>query len=80
MLAEWNLELMIAASLEALTRPSPAANAELGGSHRRDFAGSVRVYREQIAENPDVLEYFEQATPVNELDSARIGSRPARRS
>jgi len=41
---------------------------------------AYRVYRRDIAENPDVLEYFEQATPVNELDTARIGSRPARRS
>jgi len=41
---------------------------------------AYRAYRRDIAENPDVLEYFEQATPVNELDSARIGSRPARRS
>jgi phosphoenolpyruvate carboxylase len=37
-------------------------------------------YRKNIAENPDVLEYFEQATPVNELEHARIGSRPPRRS
>jgi phosphoenolpyruvate carboxylase len=37
-------------------------------------------YREHIAENPEVLEYFEQATPVNELEHARIGSRPARRA
>src|SRR5205085_8446775 len=41
---------------------------------------AYRVYRRDIADNPEVLEYFEQATPVNELDSARIGSRPARRS
>jgi phosphoenolpyruvate carboxylase len=38
------------------------------------------IYRHNIAENADVLEYFERATPVNELDAARIGSRPARRS
>ncbi len=37
-------------------------------------------YRRHIADNPDVLLYFEQATPVNELEHARIGSRPARRS
>ena len=37
-------------------------------------------YREKIADNPDVLRYFEQATPVNEMELARIGSRPARRS
>jgi phosphoenolpyruvate carboxylase len=37
-------------------------------------------YRKHIAENPEVLEYFEQATPVNELEHARIGSRPARRT
>jgi phosphoenolpyruvate carboxylase len=37
-------------------------------------------YRKHIAENSEVLEYFEQATPVNELEYARIGSRPARRA
>jgi phosphoenolpyruvate carboxylase len=81
-LAEWNLELMIAASLEALTRPSgdkslPAAWEEAIEEMSQE---AFRTYRREIAENPDVLEYFEQATPVNELDTARIGSRPARRS
>jgi phosphoenolpyruvate carboxylase len=82
-LAEWNLELMIAASLEALTRPALA-----GESQRPAWEEAIeemsqeayRVYRRDIADDSDVLEYFEQATPVNELDSARIGSRPARRS
>src|SRR6266852_7384942 len=36
-------------------------------------------YRRHIAENAEVIEYFEQATPVNELEHARIGSRPPRR-
>jgi len=82
-LAGWNLELMIAASLEAFTRPGqkefstpPAWEAAVEEMSQEAY----RVYRRDIAENPDVLEYFEQATPVNELDTARIGSRPARRS
>jgi phosphoenolpyruvate carboxylase len=37
-------------------------------------------YRRHIAENPEIVQYFEEATPVNELELARIGSRPARRS
>src|SRR5947208_15513317 len=36
-------------------------------------------YRRNIAENSDVLTYFDQATPVNELQHAQIGSRPHRR-
>ena len=45
-LAEWNLELMIAASLEAMTRPDePAAGADrpVGRRDGRNFAGCVRV-------------------------------------
>jgi phosphoenolpyruvate carboxylase len=37
-------------------------------------------YRKHIAENPDVLLYFEQATPISELENMQIGSRPSRRS
>ena len=92
-LAEWNLELMIAASLEALTRPGKnppkdpsSENASSGNQSRWEAAmdemseEAYRAYRRDIAENADVLEYFEQATPVLELDAARIGSRPSRRT
>lgn len=79
-LAEWNLELMIAASLEAFTRARESAQPEWEEAIEKMSQEAYRVYRRDIAENPDVLEYFEQATPVNELDTARIGSRPARRS
>lgn len=79
-LAEWNLELMVAASLEAFTRPSPGVNAAWEEAIEAMSKDAYEAYRRDIAENPDVLEYFEQATPVNELDTARIGSRPARRS
>ena len=82
-LAEWNLEILIAASLGALVRPSVSS-----GDGEARWAGPMEAlsqtafahYRREIAENPDVLRYFEQATPVNEMELARIGSRPARRS
>jgi|HubBroStandDraft_6_1064221.scaffolds.fasta_scaffold40191_2 phosphoenolpyruvate carboxylase len=79
-LAEWNLELMIAASLEAFTRAETANPAHWEEAIEEMSAEAYRMYRREIAENPDVIEYFEQATPVNELDTARIGSRPSRRS
>ncbi|HEX3659868.1 MAG TPA: phosphoenolpyruvate carboxylase [Acidobacteriaceae bacterium] len=87
-LAERTLELMIAASLDALARP----NALIPGEH---YSGvlrpawesafeemsevSYRAYREHILDDPGLLQYFELATPVGELENARIGSRPARR-
>ncbi|NND97484.1 MAG: phosphoenolpyruvate carboxylase [Pirellulaceae bacterium] len=36
-------------------------------------------YREFIYETPALLQYWQEATPINELSSMRIGSRPARR-
>jgi phosphoenolpyruvate carboxylase len=81
-LAEWNLELMIAASLEALTRSGPERKDQARWEEAMEEMSceAHRVYRRDIAENHEVLEYFEQATPVRELDAARIGSRPSRRT
>jgi phosphoenolpyruvate carboxylase len=81
-LAEWNLEIMIAGCLEALTRtrgPAPGADQRWTPAMEQMSAEAFTFYRRHIAENSDVIEYFEQATPVNELESARIGSRPPRR-
>ncbi|WP_298435098.1 phosphoenolpyruvate carboxylase [Geobacter sp.] len=82
-LAKRNLELMVAASLETLartglveTRPEPAWEEAL-----EEMSGSAfTFYRERITGNPDILPYFEQATPVLEFEHAKIGSRPVRRS
>ena len=88
-LAERNLELMIAASLDALARP----NARYPEGH---FTGILKpewetaldtlsnlahdFYQKHILEDPGVITYFEQSTPVGELENAKIGSRPARRN
>ena len=91
-LAERNLELMIAASLDAIARPDikpgapppphltgeilPAWEATLDELSATSFA----FYTQHIVDDPEVFTYFEQATPVAELEHARIGSRPAKRA
>ena len=83
LLAEWNLEIMIAASLAALARPRMQQGTDdprWQKALEQMSQVSFEFYRKHIADNEDVLRYFEEATPVNELETVRIGSRPARRS
>jgi len=102
-LAERNLELMIAASLDAIGRPdailqhqqrttdngqrstyTPHLTGEIlpewESALDQISATSYAFYRKHIAEDPETFTYFEQATPVAELEHARIGSRPAKRT
>ncbi len=92
-LAERNLELMIAASLDALARPDAALQHDAKTPHLtgeilpaweavldRLSATSYAFYRKHIVDDPDTFTYFEQSTPVAELEHARLGSRPAKRS
>jgi phosphoenolpyruvate carboxylase len=81
-LAERNLELMVAASLDSLAEPDvrdPGREARWEEAMEALSADAFAFYRASVAENPDILPYFQQATPVGELEHARIGSRPARR-
>ncbi len=81
-LAQRNLELMVAASLEALARPglvTTESNPHWEQAMEDLSASSFAFYRERIADNPDIFPYFEQATPVLEFELAKIGSRPSKR-
>jgi phosphoenolpyruvate carboxylase len=81
-LAQRNLELMVAASLEALTGTGlvkATADAAWEEALEGMSAAAFACYRQSIADNPDILPYFEQATPVLEFELAKIGSRPSRR-
>jgi phosphoenolpyruvate carboxylase len=87
-LAERNLELMIAASLDALARPNARdPKGHFTGVLKPEWESALNqlsdlsygFYREHILEDPGVLTYFEQSTPVSELENAKIGSRPSRR-
>ena len=80
-LAERNLELMVAASLEALARPGGVERSDEWESALEFMSREAfEFYRRNVADNPEVLPYFEEATPVLDFDLAKIGSRPARRS
>jgi phosphoenolpyruvate carboxylase len=82
MLASRTIELMVAASLEALVRTG-LVEAEVDPAWEEAMeeisSTAFACYREKIADNPDILLYFEQATPVLEFELAKIGSRPSRR-
>ena len=79
-LAERSLELMVAASLDALLRARDQRADERWDAIMDQLSQiSFDAYRANIAENDDIIPYFEQATPVSELALARIGSRPAKR-
>ena len=82
-LAGRNMELMVAASLDVLTLAQGRKRADEDRWENVMEALSVSAYgfyRENIAENPDIMPYFVQATPVQEFELAKIGSRPAKRN
>jgi phosphoenolpyruvate carboxylase len=88
-LAERNLELMIAASLDALARPNARdPEGHFTGVMKPEWEAALdelsaiafAYYRQHIVDDVDVVTYFEQSTPVAELEQAMIGSRPSRRN
>ncbi|HYY41560.1 MAG TPA: phosphoenolpyruvate carboxylase, partial [Pyrinomonadaceae bacterium] len=63
-LAERNLELMVAAALESLTRgpeSADARHAEWCAALDEMSADAFAFYRTHVADNPDIVPYFEQA-------------------
>ncbi|WP_431144585.1 phosphoenolpyruvate carboxylase [Pseudomonas alvandae] len=78
-IAEQNLNLYLAAVLEATLLPPPPPTP--GWRHLMDelAADGVRAYRAVVRENPQFVEYFRQSTPEQELGRLPLGSRPAKR-
>jgi phosphoenolpyruvate carboxylase len=76
-----NLELLVAATLEAGLMPHPAEGrpvrfeAVMGELSARAYT----AYRDLVYETPGFTEYFFAATPIAEIAELNLGSRPASR-
>ncbi|UUY06476.1 phosphoenolpyruvate carboxylase [Pseudomonas sp. J452] len=78
-LAEQNLNLYLAAVLEATLQPPPAPEPAWRAAMDRLAVDGVAAYRAVVREHPQFVEYFSQATPEQELGRLPLGSRPAKR-
>ncbi|MBJ2346282.1 MULTISPECIES: phosphoenolpyruvate carboxylase [Pseudomonas] len=78
-IAEQNLNLYLAAVLEATLLPPPPPTPEWRHLMDELAADGVRAYRAVVRENPQFVEYFRQSTPEQELGRLPLGSRPAKR-
>lgn len=80
--AYYNLEMLLSAAVDRMV-----SNQKVGEKEIQDFTASMdaivadsnRVYRKLVFENPHFHDYFFQATPIKEVSSLNIGSRPAAR-
>ena len=81
-----NLEQMTGAVLKAssdrvrsLAGPDEVSS-EWFDAMTRLSSTSRAVYRETVYENPDFVDYFRNATPIDVIERMRIGSRPSSRN
>ncbi|CAD5107539.1 phosphoenolpyruvate carboxylase [Zestomonas carbonaria] len=78
-IAEQNLNLYLAAVLEATLLPPPVPRPEWRDLMDRLAADGLDAYRSVVREHPQFVAYFRQATPEQELARLPLGSRPAKR-
>ncbi|MCF5497410.1 phosphoenolpyruvate carboxylase [Pseudomonas syringae] len=78
-IAEQNLNLYLAAVLEATLLPPPLPQPAWRKMMDQMASDGVSAYRAVVRENPEFVEYFRQATPEQELGRLPLGSRPAKR-
>jgi phosphoenolpyruvate carboxylase len=79
-LAERNLELVLSAMLESeLLREPQELPTEWAKAAEALSQHSFKAYRALVYADPDFETFFQQSTPIHEIQELNIGSRPARR-
>jgi len=77
-IARRHLDQVAWATLVASTAPPPEPPAEWTTLATRMAARSLAAYRE-LVDQPGFIGYFSKTTPIDDIESLPIGSRPARR-
>ena len=80
--AYYNLEMLISASINRMVTKMITNSSDID-EYRSRMDGIVdysnQVYRELVFDNPHFYDYFFEASPIKEVSSLNIGSRPAAR-
>lgn len=84
-IAERNLEQLVTSVLDThLLAPKQVPHENRIAAwegHAQEIASASRdFYRNLVYETPDFVEFFRQATPIDLIESLRLGSRPSRRT
>ena len=81
--ANFNLELLLAGTAGTSLRPAPAGGGRISDALEAAVSSLVATSRqvyEGFLKEPDFMEFYSQATPIDALEQSSIGSRPARRT
>ncbi|MGT2928960.1 phosphoenolpyruvate carboxylase [Streptococcus dentasini] len=80
--AYYNLEMLVSAAINRMVTRMIADPNEIDG-FRADMdkivADSNKIYRDLVFGNPHFYDYFFEASPIKEVSSLNLGSRPAAR-
>ncbi|MCY7334043.1 MAG: phosphoenolpyruvate carboxylase [Pseudanabaena sp. CAN_BIN31] len=80
-IALYNLETIATAVIQAALLPSSTDTLDCWLETMEEISvRSRQVYRQLIYEQPNLVEFFHQVTPIEEISQLQISSRPARRA
>jgi len=80
-IALYNLETIATAVIQAALLPSSTDTLDCWLETMEEISvRSRQVYRHLIYEQPNLVEFFHQVTPIEEISQLQISSRPARRA
>ncbi|HET7101889.1 MAG TPA: phosphoenolpyruvate carboxylase, partial [Terriglobia bacterium] len=84
-IAERNMEQLVTSVLDTLLlapkhTPHPKQTRAWEEYAQEIASASREFYRNLVYETPGFIEFFRQATPIDLIESLRLGSRPSRRS